>query len=106
MGQKESDEEDAPIARGAGGPPADEAMPSGPSPEEEATLLMAQRGSEEFYGQAPLAENLAPVAAEESLPPLEDLVKRIPLATRDLLEELFRARFVTVKRVPKSALKS
>jgi hypothetical protein len=67
---------------------------------------MAQRGSEEFYGQAPLAENLAPVAAEESLPPLEDLVKRIPLATRDLLEELFRARFVTVKRVPKSALKS
>jgi len=34
------------------------------------------------------------------------LVKRIPLATRDLLEELFRARFVTVKRVPKSALKS
>ena len=77
MGPKESDEEDAPIARGAGGPPADGAMPSGPSPEEEATLLMAQRGSEEFYGQAPLAENLAPVPAEESLPPLEDLVKRI-----------------------------
>ena len=70
------------------------------------SLLMAQRGSEEFYGQAPLAENLAPVTAEESLPPLEDLVKRIPSATRDLLEELFRARFVTVKRVPKSALKS
>jgi hypothetical protein len=39
------------------------------------------------------------------LPPLEDLVKRIPMPTRDLMEELFRARFVTVKRVPKSALK-
>ncbi len=105
MGQKDSDEEDAPIALGVGAP-ADEMMPTGPSPEEEATLLMAQRGSEEFYGQAPLAENLEPVTAEESLPPLEDLVKRIPPATRDLLEELFRARFVTVKRVPKSALKS
>lgn len=40
-----------------------------------------------------------------SLPPLEDLVKRIPPSTRDLMEELFRAKFVTVKRVPESALK-
>ena len=39
------------------------------------------------------------------LPPMEDLVKRIPMPTRDLLEELFRARFVTVKRLPQSALK-
>lgn len=40
------------------------------------------------------------------LPPMEDLVKRIPMPTRDLLEELFRAKFVTVKRIPSSALKS
>jgi hypothetical protein len=40
------------------------------------------------------------------LPPMEDLVKRIPAPTRELMEELFRARFVTVKRLPKSALKS
>jgi hypothetical protein len=39
------------------------------------------------------------------LPPMEDLVKRIPMPTRDLLEELFRAKFVTVKRLPQSALK-
>lgn len=46
-------------------------------------------------------------APEESgeLPPMEDLVKRIPMPTRDLLEELFRAKFVTVKRVPRTALK-
>jgi hypothetical protein len=37
---------------------------------------------------------------------MEDLVKRIPAPTRELLEELFRARFVTVKRVPQAALKS
>lgn len=39
------------------------------------------------------------------LPPMEDLVQRIPAPARELLEELFRARFVTVKRMPKSALK-
>ena len=46
----------------------------------------------------------APEARGE-LPPMEDLVKRIPMPTRDLLEELFRAKFVTVKRLPRSALK-
>lgn len=46
-------------------------------------------------------------ASEErgELPPMEDLVKRIPMPTRDLLDELFRAKFVTVKRLPQSALK-
>jgi hypothetical protein len=39
------------------------------------------------------------------LPPMDDLVKRIPMPARDLMEELFRARFVTVKRSPQSALK-
>lgn len=41
----------------------------------------------------------------DSLPPLEDLVNRIPAPTRAVVDELFRAKFVTVKRVPKSALK-
>ena len=46
----------------------------------------------------------APVETGE-LPPMEDLVKRIPMPTRDLMEELFRAKFITVKRIPQSALK-
>lgn len=49
-------------------------------------------------------EKVPEVVAGE-LPPMEDLVKRIPMPTRDLLEELFRARFVTVRRIPPSALK-
>jgi hypothetical protein len=36
---------------------------------------------------------------------LDELVNRIPQATRDLMDELFRARFITVRRMPKSALK-
>lgn len=39
------------------------------------------------------------------LPPLDSLVQRIPSEVRDTLEELFRAKFVTVRRVPASALK-
>lgn len=40
------------------------------------------------------------------LPPLDDLVKRIPAPAREALEEYFRPRFVTVKRIPQSALKT
>ncbi len=87
-------------------PPADDSVPAGPSPDEEAALLTQDRTSEQFYGQPPKPENIEPEAGEASLPPMEDLVQRIPAPARELLEELFRARFVTVKRIPKVALKS
>lgn len=61
-------------------------------------------------GEAPVA---TPPAAENSddtdakgLPSLDELVQRIPADVRETLDELFRARFVTVKRVPKRALKA
>ena len=41
----------------------------------------------------------------QALPALETLVERIPANVRDTLEELFRAKFVKVQRVPKRALK-
>jgi hypothetical protein len=46
-----------------------------------------------------------PPEEKGDLPPMDDLVKRIPMPARDLMEELFRARFVTVKRIPESALR-
>ena len=39
------------------------------------------------------------------LPPLDDLVNRIPAAVRDTLEELYRVKFTTVRRVPAKHLK-
>jgi hypothetical protein len=39
------------------------------------------------------------------LPALDELVERIPADVRDTLEDLFRAKFVKVARVPKKALK-
>jgi len=86
-------------------PPVDDSIPVGPSPEEEAALLTQDRTSEQFYGQPPKPENIEPEPGEASLPPMEDLVNRIPAPARELIEELFRARFVTVKRMPKAALK-
>jgi len=40
------------------------------------------------------------------LPTIDELVERIPAGVRDTLEDLFRAKFVKVERVPKRALKS
>lgn len=78
--------------------------PVGPSVEEEAAFLAQER--ENGYAPAPAAILPGGDDAEAGeLPPLEDLVKRIPLATRDVMEELFRAKFVTVRRIPRSALK-
>jgi hypothetical protein len=82
----------------------DEAAPVGPSPAEEATFL-ARETEAEAPEPPPTAEPNGNGNTAD-LPPLADLVKRIPAPTRQMLEETFRAKFVTVKRVPKSALKS
>jgi hypothetical protein len=42
----------------------------------------------------------------KELPPLDDLVKRIPPDVRDVLDDLFRAKFTGVRRVPKKSLKT
>ena len=86
--------------------PAEDSGPIGPSAEEEAALLAADPSNEQAYSLPPKADSSPePEPGAVSLPPMEDLVKRIPGPARELIEELFRARFVTVKRVPKSALK-
>lgn len=87
--------------------PAEDGAPVGPNEGEEASFLAEQRiasGVASAPGPRTKERSDDPEPAG-SLPPLEDLVNRIPAATRALLDELFRAKFVTVKRVPKSALK-
>lgn len=87
------------------GAPLDEGAPIGPSESEEASFLAEQRAQP--AAPAP-GGRAAPVEEPEDrapLPPLDELVNRVPPAARELLEELFRAKFITVKRVPRSALK-
>lgn len=89
-------------------PMLEEGAPIGPSEGEEAAFLAEQR---DLGGGGAVQRPRTPAAGAlddeptAPLPPLEDLVNRIPGPTRALLDELFRAKFVTVKRVPKSALK-
>ncbi len=42
----------------------------------------------------------------KAMPPIADLVGKIPPEVREALEDLFRAKFVRVVRVPKKALKA
>jgi hypothetical protein len=83
--------------------PADDA-PVGPSSEEEAAFLAREGGG----APVPLVVSSTSDAEDDTgeLPPMEDLITRIPGATRELMEQLFRARFITVKRIPKTALKN
>jgi hypothetical protein len=64
----------------------------------------AARG--ESVRAAPAVADVAEATDGTPLPKLDDLVKRIPADVRETLDELFRAKFITVKRVPKSALKT
>ena len=40
-----------------------------------------------------------------NLPPLDELVQRLPPEVRETLDDLFRAKFIAVRRVPKRVLK-
>ena len=83
----------------------DDDGPATPTEADEAAFLTEARER---------GENVRPVARETIeeveekaavLPKLDDLVNRIPAEVRDTLDELFRARFVAVRRVPRKALK-
>ena len=77
---------------------------SWPSEAEEAAFLADQRAQ---GAAAPVQPTAA--AGEETdsqpLPPLAELVQRIPAETRAVLDDLFRAKFTSVRRVPAKALK-
>ncbi len=74
-----------------------------PDDSAEAAFLADARERGEVVVAARPAE---PVEENEAtaLPALNELVQRIPAEVREVLEDLFRARFVSVKRVPKKAL--
>lgn len=91
-----------PVETGSGGE-----VPGGGWPDaamESAFLAEARARGESLPVKAPESD-AADEADARPLPPLNDLVDRIPENVREVLEDLFRARFVTVKRVPKRALK-
>lgn len=109
----------AEVSEGAGVVPmaAKEAASSGglfgddaPWPTDEATensfLADANERGETVVPVLPagVAEREAPEDTG-ALPALDDLVQRIPVEVRELLEELYRVKYTTVQRVPAKHLK-
>lgn len=76
-----------------------------PTAAEEAAFLSEARGRGEVV--APVAKAVVEEVADKAqpLPKLDEMVERIPAETRELLDELFRAKFVAVRRVKERDLK-
>ncbi len=87
-------------------PPAiDEPGPSWPDDSAESAFLADTRKRVESVIIKSAPAEAVEDADPNFLPPLNELVNRIPAEVREVLDELFRARFVSVKRVPRRALK-
>ena len=72
---------------------------------ESAFLAEARARGESVVPARPTAPKDDAETETAPLPPLDDLVQRIPAEVRELLEELYRVKFTTVRRVPARALK-
>ncbi len=72
----------------------------------ESAFLADARERGEVVTRKSAAEAEEETTAKKPLPPLDQLINQIPGDVREVLEDLFRARFVSVKRFPKKALKS
>jgi hypothetical protein len=98
-------EPDEAVVAAAAAEPAAEAPPW-PGEADEASFLAESQLRGETVPPVPPV----PPAAEETesagpLPPLEELVARVPAEIREALDDLFRAKFTRVVRVAPAALK-
>lgn len=85
-------------------PGVEAGAPAGPNPDEEAALQAEYIGYAETAPLRPEPEEVEPMPAG-GLPDLDELIGRIPAEVRTTIDELFRAKFVKVERVPKKHLK-
>jgi len=95
------------VARASHRPAAEDSLNAWPDDAAESSFLSEAKAR----GEPVVASAAGREAAEEAepkgaLPPLGELVSRIPTEVREVLDELFRVKFVTVKRIPKKALKA
>jgi len=90
----------------------DEGVPLGFDDAAEAAFLADARDRGDGVPFAPLVAKAGPEPREEEaeeripLPALAERVARIPAGVRETLEELYRAKFIAVRRVPAKALKA
>jgi len=76
-----------------------------PDESAESAMLSELRSRGEPAMPAPAATEAVEETDPKNLPSLDELVQRIPAGVREVVDDLFRAKFVRVTRVPKQALK-
>ncbi len=84
---------------------ADLGAPVGPGEAEESAFLAEQR----LANPPPPIAAIGAIEADEenvALPPMDDLIRRIPASAREVMDQLFRAKFIAVKRMPAPAFKT
>ena len=86
-------------------PTGPEPAPEWPDEATESAIRAEVRDRGEALSPPVPAEEEPEVVDTKALPPLDELVNRLPPAVRESLEDLFRARFIAVRRVPARALK-
>ncbi len=79
--------------------------PIGPGEVEE-TAFLAEQGTTSPPKPMPVVATAQDSATDAPIPPMDELIHRIPPAARELIDQLFRAKFITVKRMPVSAFKT
>ncbi len=94
------------VAAVAAAPAGEASGANWPDESIESAFLAEVRERGEAVVVKPPENDVADEADAKALPPLNELVERIPPGVREVLDDLFRARFVAVRRVPKRALKS
>jgi hypothetical protein len=83
-----------------------DARPVGPAAAEKTGLLAEEQTLEEIEGpEAIVAGRASAEDAEDELPPLEELVKRLRPEVLATMDELFRAKWTGVKRLRPEDLK-
>ena len=82
----------------------EEAAVSWPDETAESAFLSEARGRGEPVATAK-SRDVTDETESKTLPPLNELVERIPREVREVLDDLFRAKFTTVRRIPRQALK-
>jgi hypothetical protein len=93
------------IASGAvAGASLDESPPASFDQSTEAEFLLAARERGETIVPSARTAVADDEPGPQPLPPLEEMVERIPREIRETLDELFRVKFVRVQRVPRDAL--
>jgi hypothetical protein len=80
-------------------------IPPWPGETDEASFLADARLRGDDVPAAALVRTAEETGAPADLPPLEQLVARIPPEVREALDDLFRAKFTRVGRVSPTSLK-